>query len=386
MSTVGFPSVVASESEARGPARAADIELRNVSKTFGRTKVIENVSLTIGAGELVVFLGPSGCGKSTLLRMIAGLESVDEGEIWIGGRRVDRLPPGERGVAMVFQNYALYPHMTVRENMSFGLRNIRMPPAEIDRRVTEAARMLEIEHLLDRKPAQISGGQRQRVAIGRAIVKEPKLFLFDEPLSNLDAALRMRTRLEIAQLHQRVGAAMIFVTHDQVEAMTLANRIVVMNERRIEQIGTPMEVYMRPATAFVAGFVGTPSMSFLEAEILPSERRFVRVKLADGSSIGARIDAAALPPGRRFRLGIRAESVRVCSPDEGDTRGQVRFIERLGDRTLVYVQLADGSQLAAEDAGMSRVAIGDPVGLKFDGAGVHLFDEERGYHAVEDAD
>jgi multiple sugar transport system ATP-binding protein len=358
-----------------------DIEIINVSKAFGPTKVIDNVSLGIRANEFVVFLGPSGCGKSTLLRMIAGLEFVDSGEIRIGGRRVDGLPPGERDVAMVFQHYALYPHMTVRENMSFGLRNVRRDGAEIARRVAAAAKMLEIEHLLDRKPGQISGGQRQRVAIGRAIVKEPRLFLFDEPLSNLDAALRVRTRLEIAQLHQRLAAAIVFVTHDQVEAMTLAQRIVVMNNTRIEQVGTPMEIYSRPATAFVAGFVGTPAMNFIPVERVPANG-FASVKLPDGAIVATRIEAGSLPD-RSFKLGIRAESARISAPERGVTRGRARFVERLGDRTLVYVELSDGTTVVGEDAGMSRVAVGDAVGLQFDAAAAHLFDSERGYHAVD---
>src|SRR5690606_4127563 len=234
---------------------AGAVSLVNLAKSFGGTPVIRDFSLEIRPHEFIVFLGPSGCGKSTLLRLVAGLETLDAGEIHIDGRRVDGLKPGERGVAMVFQHYALYPHMTVRENMAFGLRNLSVPRDQADRRVAQAADMLEIADLLERKPGQISGGQRQRVAIGRAIVKEPRLFLFDEPLSNLDAALRVRTRLEIAQLHQRVDASTIFVTHDQVEAMTLADRIVVMRDGRVEQIGTPMEIYDRPATEFVASFV-----------------------------------------------------------------------------------------------------------------------------------
>ena len=357
-------------------------EIINVSKTFGATKVLDNVSLTIGDNEFVVFLGPSGCGKSTLLRMIAGLESVDEGEIRIAGRRVDQLPPGERGVAMVFQHYALYPHMTVRENMSFGLRNVRLPQSDIDQRVAAAAKMLEIGPLLDRKPGQISGGQRQRVAIGRAIVKEPKLFLFDEPLSNLDAALRARTRLEIAQLHQRISAGIVFVTHDQIEAMTLAHRIVVMNNQRIEQIGTPMEIYCRPATAFVATFVGTPAMNFVPVE-LEQGTQLARVKLPDASTLQTRVPTAALPSGA-LRLGIRAESVRVTAPDAGSIRATAKFVERLGDRTLVYAVLADGTTIVAEDIGMSRVAMHDVIGLRLDGDRAHLFVDSRGYHAVSE--
>jgi multiple sugar transport system ATP-binding protein len=361
------------------------IELKNVTKTFGAATVIDNVSLSIRPHEFLVFLGPSGCGKSTLLRMIAGLESVDSGEIWIGDRRVDALAPGERRVAMVFQHYALYPHMTLRENMSFGLRNVRLAAAEIARRVTAAAKMLEIEHLLDRKPGQISGGQRQRVAIGRAIVKEPQLFLFDEPLSNLDAALRVRTRLEIAQLHQRVEAAIIFVTHDQVEAMTLAHRIVVMNNRKIEQIGTPMEIYSRPATTFVAGFVGTPTMNFIAAQIDDTSNGFASARLPDGAVITTRIERASLPASQSFKLGIRAESLDICAAEQGDTAGVAQFVERLGDRTLIYVRLADGTTLVAEDAGNSRVKLNDPVGVKFDGAAAHLFDDqERGHHAALD--
>jgi len=362
-----------------------DIEIIHVSKAFGATKVIDDVSLSLRTNEFVVFLGPSGCGKSTLLRMIAGLETVDEGEIRIGGRRVDHLPPGERDVAMVFQHYALYPHMTVRENMSFGLRNVRLPHADIARRVAEAAKMLEIEHLLDRKPARISGGQRQRVAIGRAIVKEPRLFLFDEPLSNLDAALRVRTRLELAQLHQRVEAAIIFVTHDQVEAMTLAHRIVVMNNQRIEQVGTPMEIYSRPATAFVAGFVGTPAMNFLPVELLEPAQGFARVRLPDGTAIPTRIDANELPSNHTLKFGIRAESAIVRAAGHGAVQGRARFVERLGDRTLVYVQLSDGTTLVGEDEGMSPVAVGDAVGLELDPAAAHLFDSDRGYHARQGA-
>ncbi len=235
----------------------AGINIKSLTKHFGAVQVLNDIDLTIQRGEFVVFLGGSGCGKSTLLRMIAGLESITSGEIWIGGKRVDQLPPGERGVSMVFQSYALYPHMTVRDNMSFGLRNIKTPKAEIEKRIDAAAKILEMPHLLDRKPSELSGGQRQRVAIGRAIVREPEVFLFDEPLSNLDAGLRTRTRVELAQLHERLGATMVFVTHDQVEAMTLADRIVLLNNKKIEQVATPVEIYTRPATRYVAQFVGS---------------------------------------------------------------------------------------------------------------------------------
>jgi multiple sugar transport system ATP-binding protein len=359
------------------------IVLQGVSKAFGETRVIDDLSLTLSADEFVVFLGPSGCGKSTLLRMIAGLETIDAGEIWIDGRRVDGLPPGERRVAMVFQHYALYPHMSVRDNLAFGLRNVRVPAGEIARRVSEAAKMLEIEHLLDRKPAQISGGQRQRVAIGRAIVKEPKAFLFDEPLSNLDAALRVRTRLEIANLHQRVKAAMIFVTHDQVEAMTLAHRIVVMNNCRIEQIGTPMEIYARPATLFVAGFVGTPAMNVIPVGRADAEGGYFAAALADGARVRTRVPLASLDARGPLKLGVRAESISVGAPQAGDTRGAVSFIERLGDRTLLYVKLADSTTVVAQVDGMSRISIGEPVGLSFDAGAIHLFSEQRAYHAEE---
>src|SRR3954470_19473991 len=238
-----------------------------VRKAFGATPILDDVSLTLEQREFIAFLGPSGSGKSTLLRIIAGLETADAGEVWLEGRRIDGLPPGKRGVAMVFQQYALYPHMNVRENMAFGLKNARVSKDEIARRIADAARVLEIEPLLDRKPAEMSGGQRQRVALGRALVKEPKLFLLDEPLSNLDAALRLRTRVELAQLKQKVDAAVIMVTHDQAEAMTLADRIVVMNDRRIQQVGAPMEIYSRPANTFVAQFVGSPAMTLANATL-----------------------------------------------------------------------------------------------------------------------
>jgi multiple sugar transport system ATP-binding protein len=348
------------------------VRLSGISKRFGDAQVISDLSLDIESGEFVVFLGPSGCGKSTLLRMIAGLEAIDAGEIQVEGKRVDHLPPGARNIAMVFQQYALYPHMTVRENLAFGLRNAQVPANEIERRINAAAQRLEIGTLLSRRPGQLSGGQRQRVAIARAIVKEPVLFLFDEPLSSLDAALRARTRIELAQLHQQLGTTMIFVTHDQVEAMTLADRIVVLNDRRIEQIGTPMQIYRRPATQFVASFVGTPRINLIPGQIVEANGRAV-VLLPDGSSIGTTISFAGLPEKVGMRLGLRPESVRIVDPATGSVRGTVRVVERLGDRTFVHMALPDGTMLIAEDRGDSAVQPGQLMGLAVDGAAAHLF-------------
>jgi multiple sugar transport system ATP-binding protein len=291
---------------------------------------------------------------------------------------------------MVFQNYALYPHMTVADNMAFGLKNTGIRKDEITRRIEEAARILELDALLARKPGELSGGQKQRVAIGRAIVKNPDLFLFDEPLSNLDAALRMRTRLELAQLRRRLKATMILVTHDQVEAMTLADRIVVMKDRKVQQVGAPMEIYNRPSNVFVAGFVGTPRMNFLTAGLVKKDG-FAVARIKGNIDIVTRVPAEGLPGGSdwrtglpngpAWRLGLRPESVRVCPPDQGDLTAQVELVERLGERTLIYAQLGDGLPITAEDAGNSRVQIGDMVGLKVNGAAAHLFDADgNGYH------
>ena len=346
----------------------ANILLDNVSKKFGLVSVIENLSLAINDGEFVVFLGPSGSGKSTLLRMIAGLEEIDSGSLTIGGVRSETLPPGQRNVAMVFQNYSLYPHMSVEQNLAFGLQNIGLATVEIAARVRDAARILEIEALLKRKPSQLSGGQRQRVAIGRAIVKEPKAFLFDEPLSNLDAALRVRTRVELAELHQRLKSTMVYVTHDQTEAMTLADRIVVLNDRRIEQVGTPMEIYSRPASRFVAGFVGSPAMNFMKANIAGAGSSST-VTLPGGAKLA--LAQRKFPEGS-YELGIRPEAVRVVAED-GHIKGQVKVVERLGDRTLVYARTMDGSLLTAQDAGNSTVEPSDTVNLQFDMGQSHFF-------------
>jgi multiple sugar transport system ATP-binding protein len=353
------------------------LSLRGLSKRFGALEVISDLSLEIEDGEFAVFVGPSGCGKSTLLRMVAGLETPGSGQIYLGPRRIDQVPPGDRGVAMVFQHYALYPHMSVRQNMAFGLRNIGTPRDQIDRKIDTAAETLEIAHLLDRKPAQLSGGQRQRVAIGRAIVKDPELFLFDEPLSNLDAALRSRTRIELARLHQRMRATMVFVTHDQVEAMTMATRIVIMNKGRIEQVGPPMEVYRRPATRFVASFIGSPAMNFLPVTATGDAQGFTTVRLPDGASVATRIPAVGLPHDSEFTLGIRAEHVL---PANGSP-ARVDVVERLGERTLVYALTQDGATIVYDEPGDIAPAIGEPVQVAIDPAHALLFDAAgRAYH------
>ncbi|HEX2762249.1 MAG TPA: ABC transporter ATP-binding protein [Allosphingosinicella sp.] len=358
------------------------LELSHVRKAYGTTPVLDDVSLAMEEREFIAFLGPSGSGKSTLLRIIAGLETLDEGEVRLDGERIDTLPPGRRGVAMVFQHYALYPHMSVAENMAFGLRNMKVPKAEIGERIAEAARILEIEAFLERKPVQLSGGQRQRVAIGRAIVKHPKIFLLDEPLSNLDAALRLRTRLEVAQLRQRVEATFIMVTHDQAEAMTLADRIVVMNDRRIQQVGPPMEIYGRPANTFVARFVGSPAMTLAPVELVASEGPYAMVRLGDGSEVETRVTRDRLPAGEGLQLGLRPESVSVAPAGAATTVAKVQLVERLGERSLVYAHLKDGLQIVAEDEGLSRVKVGETVGLRIDGGAAHLFDAGGlGHHA-----
>ena len=359
------------------------LQLSGVRKSYGATPVLDDVSLTLAAREFIAFLGPSGSGKSTLLRIIAGLERADAGEILLDDRRIDRLPPGDRGVAMVFQHYALYPHMTVRENMAFGLRNARVGKDEIERRIADASAVLQIDELLDRKPAQMSGGQRQRVAIGRALVKEPKLFLLDEPLSNLDAALRLRTRVELAQLKQRVDAAVIMVTHDQAEAMTLADRIVVMSDRRIQQVGAPMEIYGRPANVFVAQFVGSPAMTLLPATLVDGGRKAV-LRLGDGSEVQTLVARDQLPAGAQLRLGLRPEAVRVDAAGQATTKAKVELVERLGERTLVYARLSDGEAITAEADGDSAVKIGDEVPLKIEGRAAHVFGPDgTGYHRAQ---
>ncbi len=357
----------------------AMIRLSGVRKTFGKVDVIKGVDIDIADGEFVVFVGPSGCGKSTLLRMIAGLEDITAGTLEIGGRVVNDLPPKERGVAMVFQSYAIFPHMTVRENVAFGLTIAGTPRAEKERKVVEAARILQMEHLLDRRPSQLSGGQRQRVAIGRAIVREPAVFLFDEPLSNLDAALRMDMRLEIGKLHQQLGATMVYVTHDQVEAMTLADKIVVLKDGQVMQAGAPMELYHDPANVFVAGFIGSPSMNFLDVEVRGLEGDRVVVSNPALEPLAVRPKVGSYAAGGRARLGIRPQYLTPIgagsgeSPGLGRLHGTVAVTERLGAETVLEATLADRSRVIAAMARDAVYEVGSAVTLSFRPEEAHLF-------------
>ncbi len=347
----------------------ANLTLHNVRKRFDDVHVIHGVDLEVRDGEFVVFVGPSGCGKSTLLRMICGLEQTTSGDIHIDGRRVNDLPAAQRGLAMVFQSYALYPHMTVRQNMAFGLENIGTPRKEIDARIAEAARMLRLDQLLTRRPTQLSGGQRQRVAIGRAIVREPKIFLFDEPLSNLDAELRVSMRAELAQLHRRLEATMIYVTHDQVEAMTMADKIVVLQSGRVEQVGPPLELYNSPANRFVAGFIGSPRMNFLPARVVTAAQDATLLEVEDLGPVSAP-PRAGLRSGDKVTLGIRPEHLEIVP---GSTGATVQAVEQLGG--LSYVRLSP-HDIVAQIHGQTRLAQGDAVSLRMAPDLVHLFDAE----------
>jgi multiple sugar transport system ATP-binding protein len=351
----------------------AQVSLNGVEKTFGQVQVIKSVSLEIADGEFCVFVGPSGCGKSTLLRLVAGLEDASAGSIHIGGRDVTRRPPAERGVAMVFQSYALYPHMKVADNITFGLRTARTEKGETARRLARAASMLQLEPLLDRKPAQLSGGQRQRVAIGRAIVREPEVFLFDEPLSNLDAALRTQMRIEIGGLHNELGATMIYVTHDQVEAMTMADKIVVLNAGRVEQVGAPLDLYHRPANLFVAGFIGSPRMNLLNTRILESGGGLARVELPGGGAIGVPLAGARFKPGDAVVLGVRPEHLALGNSVDGRISGTIRLVERLGAETILYVDVPGGDPLVVRTAGLAREKAGESVTIGVSAIACHLF-------------
>ncbi|MGB4061198.1 MAG: sn-glycerol-3-phosphate ABC transporter ATP-binding protein UgpC [Burkholderiaceae bacterium] len=363
------------------------IEFRNLSKRYGPQAplTINNANITIEHGEFCVFVGPSGCGKSTLLRMVAGLEDISSGDLLIGGERVNDLPPARRGLAMVFQSYALYPHMTVRENMAFGLQVLGANAADIDKKVRNAADILQLTHLLDRLPKALSGGQRQRVAIGRAIVKEPRVFLFDEPLSNLDAALRVQTRLEIAKLHHEIGtASMIYVTHDQVEAMTLADKIVllrsgedVQTKGSVAQVGTPMDLYHRPNSLFVAEFIGSPKMNVLPASFVAAGNGRAHITVA-GNAFEVAVDASRLTAGQAVHMGLRPEHMRLAAgTDTGPNTlaARVVHIEKLGEASLLYLELSRGAPtITLKVEGTTALQAGENVRVRVLAEDLHLFD------------
>lgn len=356
----------------------APVSIRRLVKRYRDTEVLHSIDLEIADGEFVVLVGPSGCGKSTTLRMIAGLEDISDGEISIGDRVVNHVEPKDRDIAMVFQNYAIYPHMSIYKNISFGLRTSKLSAAEKDARIREVAGQLDLTPLLERKPSQLSGGQRQRVAIGRAMVRNPAVFLFDEPLSNLDAQLRAQTRLEIKKLHQKLGSTIVFVTHDQVEAMTMADRIVIMRDGHIQQIGTPTEVYRHPANTFVARFIGSPSMNMLPGIT------------ADGGialdEIGQTTIGPALAADARVLVGIRPDDLRLgeARPGALNLAGSVAVVEPLGPDALLYVDAGSQQIIAKADARQS-VRVGDSVNLVADIRDLHIFDEQSGHAIVYQA-
>ncbi|RQR24063.1 sn-glycerol-3-phosphate ABC transporter ATP-binding protein UgpC [Burkholderia sp. Bp9143] len=355
----------------------SQIKLSGLHKQFGAAPILTDVNLTVEPGEFCVFIGPSGCGKSTLLRIIAGLEEQSAGDVWIDGRCVNAFAPAKRDIAMVFQSYALYPHMSVYENMAFGLRHLRLPKDEIDRRVRLASDSLRLVELLERKPGALSGGQRQRVAIGRAIVRKPKVFLFDEPLSNLDAALRVKTRVEIAKLHRELNStSMIYVTHDQVEAMTLADKIVLLRplEGRsgiasIAQVGTPLDLYHRPANQFVAGFIGSPAMNFLPAVVVSPGIGEVRAQARD-HALGASVSGEGLEAGQAITLGIRPEHVKLGT---GSVTGEVAHVEQMGEHTYLYLDTPLGAQPLVAKTSADDVRIGDRLRVELPADALHLF-------------
>lgn len=355
----------------------AGVKIDGLEKKFGSLRVLKGIDLDIRDGEFVSFLGPSGCGKTTLLRSIAGLEEIDGGQVVLGGQPISKLPPAKRDIAMVFQNYALYPHMNVYKNLSFGLSLNGVPKAEIDERVQNAARILQITELLKRRPKQLSGGQRQRVAIGRAIVRDPKLFLLDEPLSNLDAGLRVTMRVELANLHKRLGVTMIYVTHDQVEAMTLSDRVVVLDQGKVAQFGTPLELFYAPRNLFVASFIGSPKMNFLDvsAKISGEKELTVSAKELSGE-IKVALEAAASDVAGPHTLGIRPDNIELVAQDEAHMSGQVLLVERLGTESQVHIKLENGQTFVAIARGTHPAATGDRVYLKFPAQHCHIFNGE----------
>ncbi|MFS8184176.1 ABC transporter ATP-binding protein [Pseudovibrio denitrificans] len=351
----------------------ANLKISSLYKSFGAENVLDGIDLNIKSGEFLVLLGPSGCGKSTLLRIMAGLEDESAGDIAIDDKSIAHLPPSKREIAMVFQTYALYPHLSVRGNMELVLKQAGYSKAEIKERVAESARALELDALMDRKPSQLSGGQRQRVAIGRAIVRDPKVFLFDEPLSNLDAALRGQVRLEIARLHQRLSATMVYVTHDQVEAMTLADRIVVMNDGEIQQVGTPRDLYERPANLFVASFIGSPTMNFLQLEKLTENS----TQLKDGTQLPISNKASVIPSN--VTLGIRPSHCALHDKaGESYLKAEVLLEEYLGDTTYVHVELEAGEQMVVRENPEIQRQTGDEVYVELSISGIHLFNADTG--------
>jgi len=358
------------------------LELAEVTKSFAAVDVIRGVDLDVADREFVVFVGPSGCGKSTLLRIIAGLETATSGTILLDGRDVTHVPAADRGLAMVFQSYALYPHMNVRQNLAFGLENARTPRTEVDARIAEIARMLRIEPLLARKPRQLSGGQRQRVAIGRAMVRRPGIFLLDEPLSNLDAELRVVMRTELAALHDRLAATMIYVTHDQVEAMTLADRIVVLRDGRIEQVGSPLDLYNSPRTQFVAGFIGSPKMNFLPVRVERVENGHVAVALPGGGAIRLTLEGAAPAPGETLTLGVRPHHL---APGAQGLTAEVRMVEQLGAETLLHSATPSGEPLLVALPGQVGARVGETLRFDLDRARLYAFDGAGARVAVREA-
>ncbi|WP_394181556.1 ABC transporter ATP-binding protein [Yoonia maritima] len=348
-----------------------NLVLKNVTKSYGDVPVIHGIDMEIKTGEFCVFVGPSGCGKSTLLRMISGLEDITGGEIEIDNEVVNHIPAAQRGLAMVFQSYALYPHMSVRKNLSFGLENLKTSKPEIEKRVIEAARMLQIDPYLDRRPGQLSGGQRQRVAIGRAVVREPKVFLFDEPLSNLDAELRVSMRREIGALHRRLGNTMIYVTHDQVEAMTMADKIAVLRAGKVEQFGTPLELFNHPKNRFVAGFIGSPAMNFLQGKVGPQG-----IQLDDNTNVAINPARIKGPQDTPVELGVRPRDL-IIDPD-GPITVRVSEVEQLGAESYLFAELSTGEAIVVHQPGQTNVQIGDNLHLSINNEALFLFDKASG--------
>ena len=354
----------------------SEIIIENLNKKYGKNHVIQNVSLNIKSQSFSVLVGPSGCGKSTILRMIAGLEDINSGTISIDGNIVNDLSPKDRNIAMVFQSYALYPHMTVYNNMAFGLKLEKLAKDEIDSRVYDAAKILQIEELLQRKPKQLSGGQRQRVAIGRAITRKPKVFLFDEPLSNLDAALRVQMRVELAKLHDQLDATMIYVTHDQTEAMTMADKIIVLDQGKISQSGSPMDLYHNPQNLFVGGFIGSPKMNFIKTRILKKSSQSISIDLLGQKSFLLKKTSTNLKTGDEITLGTRPEHLKVSKNLKNAWTGKVFVVEKLGSGTFLYLE-KEGEPLVVETNGESKIKVGDTINVAFNPEKCHVFNADK---------